>query len=257
MFKTLRWRATALHLGIGLTVSIFLAVVVFFVWYPAPLHQLAGGTHLFFVLLAVDLVLGPCLTFIVFGGRKSIRERVIDALVIVALQMVALVYGMHALFEARPMALVYEYSKLTVLRAVEVPDDAGREFLARIKTRFNGLPVIGLRPFSSAEESMRYTFEALNGAPLQARRELWTAVEQTDLSTSRAGQDLGRLGQDLQYKLLFQSTYERARKMGISEADLRFLPITDRDQAWTAVFVVSPFQMIELVSVDPYEGTAK
>lgn len=257
MFKSLRWRATALHLGVGLLIGALLAAVVFLAWYPAPLHQFAGGTHLFFVLLAVDLILGPCLTFVVFGGRKSIRERVLDASVIVALQLAALIYGMHALYVARPVALVYEYSKFTVLRAVDVPDDAGREFLDRAGTWIHGVPVIALRPFTSAEESMRYTFDALSGAPLQARRELWTTPDKTDLTALGAGQSLRRLSGPTGYAPLLQSFIAHTRQAGLSEENLRFLPITDRGQAWAAVFVSSPFQMIDLLPIDPYENTVK
>jgi len=257
MSKSLRWRATALHLGVGLIVGAVLAAVVFLAWYPAPLHRLAGGTHLFFILLAVDVVLGPCLTFVVFGGRKLIRERMLDASVIVLLQLAAMIYGMHVLYTARPVALVYEYSKFTVLRAIDIPDAAGREFLARTTASFHGLPVIALRPFASPEESARYTFEALAGAPLQARRELWTTIEKTGLVTPEAGHSLERLASSAQHSALLQSLTAYARQANLSQAGLRFLPITDRDQAWTAVFAPTPFQLIDLIPIDPYENAAK
>jgi hypothetical protein len=257
MFKPLRWRAAGAHLGAGLVVSAALAAVVFLAWYPAPLHRLAGGTHLFFILLAVDVILGPCLTFVVFGGHKSVRERILDASVIVLIQLAALIYGMHALYVARPVALVYEYSKFTVLRAINVPDATGHEFLTRTTARFHGIPVIALRPFTSPEESTRYTFEALSGAPLQARRELWTAIEKTDLTAPNAGHGLERLaGSDRQIALL-QPVIADAKRAHLAETSLRFLPITDRDEAWAAVFVSSSFRVIDLVPIDPYENATK
>ncbi len=39
-------------------------VLVFGVWYPAPLHQALGVTKIFLLLLLVDVVLGPLMTLL-------------------------------------------------------------------------------------------------------------------------------------------------------------------------------------------------
>ena len=60
------------------TLSIFIAflalVLVFLFWYPSPLAQAVGVTHLFLMMLAIDVIVGPVLGFIVYKeGKKTLK----------------------------------------------------------------------------------------------------------------------------------------------------------------------------------------
>src|SRR5689334_16943960 len=64
-------RAALVHLGLSALVGLATAAIVFGLWFPFPYRNLAGGQHLFLVLVGVDVVCGPLLTAILFNPLKS------------------------------------------------------------------------------------------------------------------------------------------------------------------------------------------
>lgn len=68
-----RIKAFTLHLTISAVIALAVIGVVFYLWYPAPLHTAVGVTQIFLILLAVDVVLGPLLTLLVYKvGKKTL-----------------------------------------------------------------------------------------------------------------------------------------------------------------------------------------
>jgi hypothetical protein len=59
-------KAASIHLAISAFILAAFLLIVFSVWYPAPFADISGLNNLLAVLIGVDLVLGPLLTFIVF-----------------------------------------------------------------------------------------------------------------------------------------------------------------------------------------------
>ena len=53
------------HLAISIVVAIIIIGLVFFVWYPAPLAKAIGVTHIFLMLIAIDVIIGLLLTLLV------------------------------------------------------------------------------------------------------------------------------------------------------------------------------------------------
>lgn len=64
-------KIAAVHLAFSLILAAVLAVLIFSVWYPYPYIFLSGGLSLFAILIAVDLVCGPVLTFVLFSSKKK------------------------------------------------------------------------------------------------------------------------------------------------------------------------------------------
>ena len=59
------------------------------------------------LVAAVDLVLGPLITLVIFNPKKSRRELSMDIGVVVLLQMAALLWGIKAVYDQRPVAVVF------------------------------------------------------------------------------------------------------------------------------------------------------
>ena len=98
--------------------------MVFGLWYPAPYRQMLQVDHIYLLVLAVDVVCGPLLTLILASPKKSRRERWLDFSLIGVIQLAALAYGMHSVWVAPPVALVFETDRLVVVTANEVNTDA-------------------------------------------------------------------------------------------------------------------------------------
>ena len=60
-----RLRAFLWHFLASLLMASLALMLVYGVWYPSPLHALLGVTSIFLIVLAVDVVIGPVLTFVV------------------------------------------------------------------------------------------------------------------------------------------------------------------------------------------------
>lgn len=106
------------HLSISLLISFAIVVFVFFVWYPAPLAHALGVTAIFLMLLAIDVIVGPLLGFIVFKeGKKTLK---MDLAIIIALQLCALSYGLFSIYQGRPAWLVFQNDHFELVRYNEV-----------------------------------------------------------------------------------------------------------------------------------------
>lgn len=118
----LRSRSTAasIHFFGSAIVAALAAALVFLVWFPNPYQMLAGGTGLFVLIVSVDVVMGPLITFAVFNRAKPPAELKRDLTIVVLLQVAALAYGLHTMLLARPVALALEGDRFRVVPAVDV-----------------------------------------------------------------------------------------------------------------------------------------
>jgi len=99
-----RWKASAIHLLISAIVVGSVVLAVTLIWYPPAIWRMAGVVELLGIVIAVDLVLGPLLTLIVFrAGKPSLR---FDLTVIALLQAAALAYALHTIWVSRPVYVV-------------------------------------------------------------------------------------------------------------------------------------------------------
>ena len=108
-------RAAALHLGGSLLVAALAGALVFGLWYPYPYRELAGGRELFLLIVVVDVVCGPLLTLVLYNPAKPRAELWRDLGLVVLIQLAALGYGLHVVWQARPVYMVQEVDRLKVI----------------------------------------------------------------------------------------------------------------------------------------------
>lgn len=113
-----RWQAAGTHLLISVTVAAAVIALMLGIWYPGPLFEAAGGAGMLYILVGVDVILGPLLTLIVFKSGK--RGMKLDLSLIGLVQIAALVYGMHIVFLARPAFIVFVKDRFELATAAEL-----------------------------------------------------------------------------------------------------------------------------------------
>ena len=99
-------KATAVHLLMSVAVFIYLVYQIYFNWYPEPYFSADGGWAGIRLIGAVDLVLGPLITFLIFDLSKSRRAILFDLTTIAVIQLSALSYGIYSTYTQRPVAVV-------------------------------------------------------------------------------------------------------------------------------------------------------
>lgn len=109
-----RIKAFLIHGMVSIIIAILIIGLVFFIWYPFPLAKAVGATHIFSIILMVDVVLGPLLTLLVYkAGKKSL---VFDLVVVVLLQISALFYGVWTISQGRPAWIVFNADRFDAVR---------------------------------------------------------------------------------------------------------------------------------------------
>lgn len=158
-----RLSAFFIHLLISLCLAGISFIFVFLAWYPDHLSSASGANQIFLMLLAIDSILGPCITLIIFNPKK--KELKWDLAVIAIVQLSALLYGLHAMFIARPAYIVFNVDRFDVVYANDFSD----EKLAKVKNpQFQHLPVlkpqiIAARGPSNVKERNALLLSAIGG----------------------------------------------------------------------------------------------
>ena len=244
-----RLGASGIHLGISLCVAVFAAALVFGLWYPYPYGEISGGRELFFLVVAVDVIMGPLITLAIFNRAKPRRELLIDFTVVGLLQLAALGYGLWTVFAARPVHLVFEYSRMTVVHAIDVDAD----LLAKAPTSLQKLPVTGptviaLRPFKNPAEQFDATMAAFEGFPLAARSDLWQAYEPVRADVLKEAKPVAELRARFSNQA---AQIDRAiAATGKPVTDLRYLPLLSRKTAWTVLLDTTTAEPLGYIPLD-------
>ena len=114
--------AAGIHLLVSAIVGAAVAALALLAWYPQPLPRLLGVDAILLLVLAVDVILGPVFTLIVFDRRK--RRLAWDLAAIATLQVMALGYGLHTLYQGRPAFIVLVRDRFEVVSPAELGAEA-------------------------------------------------------------------------------------------------------------------------------------
>lgn len=247
----IRLRASGIHFGISLCIAALAAVLVFGLWYPYPYREISGGRELFLLVVAVDVVMGPLITLAIFNRAKPRRELLMDLTVVGMFQLAALTYGLWTVFMARPVHLVFEYSRMSVVHAIDVDPD----LLAKAPPGLQKLPLTGptaitLRPFKDSSEQLEATMAALSGSSLSTRTDLWQAYANATAEILKAAKPVTEL--NARFPKEATQIDEAIAATGRSATDLRYLPLLDRNAAWTVFLDSASAQPLGFLPLDSF-----
>ncbi len=209
------------------------AALVFLLWYPGDLRHMAGGRGLFFLVVSVDVVLGPLLTLVIFDVTKGWAHLRRDMAVIAALQLTGLGYGLHTVYEVRPVAMVFEFTRFRVVSA----GDVLKEELSKARAEYRRLPLTGpwtlaVRPANPGRERSDAIFMALKGVDTSLRPGFWRPYSEAREEALAAARPLALLlEREGPRRAELQSILADA---GVNVAEARFLPVMARGE-WVAV----------------------
>lgn len=229
-----RFRAAGVHLLSCLLVAGIVAAVVLLVWYPWPYRIISGGESLLFLVMTVDVIMGPLITLAIFNTRKPKAELRRDLAIIVALQLVALGYGLYTVFQARPAVLALEVDRFRVTSAYDVV----HEELAQAQDGFKTLSLTGPVLVNTAspkqEERLSAILLGINGADLGSRPTFWRQWDaEARQRTLKAGKPV---------KAWLTQHPDRAAEVkvavdrtGLPADQLLFLPMLARRTDWSVL----------------------
>jgi hypothetical protein len=246
-----RFKAAGVHLGISLLIAVLSALLVLGVWYPYPYREISGGRELFLLVVAVDVVLGPVITLIVFNRAKPVRELVRDLAVVGLIQLAGLGYGLWSVSEARPVHLVFEIDRFRVVHAFELSTNE----LLKTPSGIQALPLTGptllaVRPFVSENEKSDVTMVALMGINPSSRPDFWHPYNKATQRVLAAAHPFRQLQTRFSDKadLLSQVLAETGKPAD----ELVYLPLAARKSFWTVVLDARTAQVLVFLPLDSF-----
>ncbi|GAA0426339.1 hypothetical protein GCM10009133_38620 [Cocleimonas flava] len=117
MFKQ-KLKASLIHLLLSIVVVTLLIAALIYFWYPPAYLGITNFKDILLLIISIDLILGPFLTFVVFNtAKKSLH---FDLAVIAVIQISALAYGVNALYQTHPLFITYNHNSFNLILADEV-----------------------------------------------------------------------------------------------------------------------------------------
>ena len=229
-----RARAAGIHILISAAVAAVAAALVFGVWFPGIYRQVAGGRDLFILITSVDVVLGPLLTFAVFNLKKGWPHLRRDLAVIGVIQLAALVYGLVAVYGARPVAMVFEADRFRVVTVAQVEI----EELPQARSEYRQLPLtgpwlLGARAPAPGDEANDALFKALRGIDRAQRPKFWQPYADSTADALAKARPLATLL--AKYPTLASDVNETLQSLKVDSASAKFLPLMGRGGDWVVI----------------------
>lgn len=247
-----RLRPSSIHLGLSAVVASIAALLVFALWYPYPYREISGGRELFQLVVAVDVVLGPLITFAIFNRAKPRTLLRRDLAVVAILQLAGLAYGLWTVQLARPVHLVFEFDRFRVVHQVDIPLELADRVPPGIELAPLGGPtLLGVRQFRSEQEKMELTLDAALGLQFSARPDLWQPYEASRADVLKAAHPIAQL--KARFPQHAADIDEALRKAGRAEPSAAYLPMIARKaEAWTVLLDARTADVVGYLPLDSF-----
>ncbi len=246
-----RLKAAGIHLLASALIAALAAALVFLVWYPSPYSTLAGGTSLFLLIVAVDVVMGPALTAVAASPGKGRSELTRDLAVIVVLQLAAFGYGLYTMALARPVALVFEIDRFRVVTAADIEPAALAEAPAGLQSfPWTGPRLIAaIKPTDPAEQ-MKAIELGMAGFDLSMQPKYWREYGPLADTAWKAARPVPVLL--AKYPQMAAEVARIAKDAGQPEPALRFLPLMSRQASWVTLVAEPGAKVVGHLPVDGF-----
>jgi hypothetical protein len=238
-------KAVLLHALVTAVVAVFSAFFVFVLWYPSGLARYMGGGELYFLVLSVELVLGPLMSLIIYHPRKSFVHLRRDYAVIGVLQVAALTYGLHSTYIARPVFQVFVIDKVVVISALELDSNdlnVAPESFSKLSV-WGPMDVCVSLP-ADAEAKSTLIFSALAGKDVEFFPQYYSACEGDE-------RIVGAFPRERLEAIL--RTQNRLSEFSTKlPAAYSWLPVRSRFGSWVQIFPGNEISEAYYLDVDPY-----
>ena len=117
-------KASFIHLVLSaIFISALISLVILF-WFPTPFLGVTNFKEIATLLILVDLILGPILTFVVYNPTKKSLKK--DLTTIVSIQVFAMCYGLYTLFLTHPVYITYYDNAFNIITAKQATPNKAR-----------------------------------------------------------------------------------------------------------------------------------
>jgi len=245
-----RFQASGIHLGISLVIAILVGCLIYFVWYPHPYFQVAGGSNLMLLIMGVDIVIGPLLTLVIYkAGKKGLR---FDLACIAVLQAAAFLYGLSVIAQARPVFIVAALDRFIPVYANDLDDnDLAQAKQSEFATRsWTGPRLVGAKLPSNIEEKNDLTFSGIAGKDLEIFPKYYVPYAVVAEAMLVKARPLAELAAKSSANNAVIERYLARSSSAIDQ--LAYLPLIGRTNSYTMILSTTSKQPLDAISTNPW-----
>lgn len=245
-----KFKAASIHLAISFCVILAFLSIVFSIWYPQPYASVSGISNILFILICVDLILGPLLTFIVFKkGKKTLK---FDLSVIASIQITALMYGIFTVYQGHPAYVVYAIDRFELIPAQDVLPEKARYDELKISKLWLPKLAYAKKPEDSDSKN-KLLFEVLSGQPdIERRPEYYEPFDKFSDKIFIKAITPNILQAVPENKLKLDAFLAKYGKEAISYA---FIPLIGKDKDVLWAWDRSTKRPVDTLDIDPWQAT--
>lgn len=237
------------HLALSTCVALVALVMVFKVWYPAPLQDAVGVTTIFLMVLSVDIIMGPLLTFTVYKKGKSSLK--FDLTVIALLQIAALSYGLHTVFVGRPVFIVFNVDRFDLTRGIDIDADSAKRAAlnhnsAAIEGWFAPHWVGAVAPTNPQRQQEILFSAAQGGADWPQLPELFVPLAQVKSQILAKAKPLTAL------KALAAANHLADDAIDWQDSNIKWLPLNSNAKNMVVLIHAESGDIIKVVDINPW-----
>ena len=248
MFKE-KLQAASIHfVGSVLVIGCFVLYALF-IWYPTPFLSISGLLSIILILVSVDLILGPILTFFLY--KKGKRGLKFDLAAVVLVQLAALGYGMYTVYQGHPVYVAYAADRFTLVTAQDAKTELAKLPQYQVSTLWKPVFAYAQMP-TNAKEAQQVLFDALGGKGDIDQLPQYYADFQTNLTKLLNNKNLPyeKLTVNKEYKAVVTDLLANLQQ---KPEQLAFIPLSGKEKDVIWVWDKAKQAPISVLDINPWK----
>lgn len=101
--------------GLLLVISL---IFIYCIWYASPLYIAQGVNHIYFMVIGIDIIIGPLLTLILY--KKDRKKFIFDIVIVLIIQISFYIYGLMVIEKGRVFWIVFVVDDIELVTSADV-----------------------------------------------------------------------------------------------------------------------------------------
>jgi hypothetical protein len=204
------------------------------------------------LVIGVDMCIGPLATLIIFNPEKRRNLLLLDLSVIAILQVSALVYGLYATYEGRPVYVAYGQGYFVAVSANQLDEGMLK---AASNPEYKTLPVFGPRwvgtkePEDAKEKSDMNFNLGMTGMGIHYLPKYYVGLAAVEADMARQAKPIRQLRE--QHPDAKSMIDHALAKAGYAETDVGFVPLKARQKMLTVILDSHSGKILDTLAIEP------
>ena len=245
----MKFKVALRNLYISQAIILIFLVFAYFSWFPHSFSQLGGFYKTAWMLIIVDLILGPLLVFLVYKENK--KYLAFDINVLLSIQLIAFIFGAYSLFLKHPAYAVFSIDRFVLTNVSNIYPQPSLIDITKRYLFSSPKFVVAQLPENMKERNKLFFDVVINGQPdIDSRPKYFSSFDQHFDKVMEKGISLEKLNLTAKEDKLFKSFIKNHKH---SYKNFAYFPLTGNNKKnVTWVFDKRTAKPVEILEIDPW-----